>query len=466
MENDLNETSKKNTNRKVKEYFCSECGNVIEKGNNYCENCGKKVEQDHFNVEEEEATPVVEKENNTDSVYEKNHSEETSIAFEEKKGNKEKKIESGTKGKNKKFDLIKLKNNKATIAIISSIITLLVCMIFTITYCNYFVKANSDTETVKKDVTITDTGIAESVSKVYDSVVVVETYVKGQLYATGTGFVYKTDDKYGYILTNNHVIDGGTEIKVVFTDETEETVKVVGSDSYSDIALLAVDKKAVLSVAETGSSEDIKVGDTTFAVGAPLDSTVYSWTVTRGILSGKNRLVEVSTSSSSYFASSSYLMEVLQTDTAINSGNSGGPLCNANGEVIGITNMKIASSSVEGMGFAIPIETAIEYAGKFIDGEAIVRPYLGISMYDMNSGMLSSATGVYVAAVEKGSPADDAGLQKGDIITKVGDVTVESSSYLKYELYKYDIGDKVKFTYTRNNKENTTTITLGSTSAS
>ncbi len=461
MEKEENEISKKNVDRKKKDSFCSECGHIIEEGNNFCENCGNKIEQDYSSdlvVKDIEEVEVEKK--NTKSLHD-------DIDEDDFKDVKDSKLKRKKHSYNdSKIDLDKIKNSKATIAIISSVITLLVCMIFTITYCNYYVKANSTTETVTKDVNITDTGIAESVSKVYDSVVVVETYVKGQLYATGTGFVYKTDDKYGYILTNNHVIADGTEIKVVFTNKKEETVKVVGSDSYSDIALLAVSKDAVISVAETGSSQDIEVGDTTFAVGAPLDSTVYSWTVTRGILSGKNRLVEVSDGGSSYFASSSYLMEVLQTDTAINSGNSGGPLCNANGEVIGITNMKIASSSVEGMGFAIPIETAIEYAQKFINGEAIVRPYLGISMYDMNNSMIDNATGVYVAAVESGSPAANAGLQKGDIITKIGDVSVESSSYLKYELYKYDIGDKVKFTYTRNNKENTTTITLGSTSAS
>lgn len=463
MEKEVNETSKKSTNRKEKEFFCSECGNVIEKGNNYCENCGKKIDENLYRNDTEEFEQGDSEEKSIDI---KNTIEEEDNTFEDLKYSKKKKFKNHLSTAEKKIDLDKLKNNKVVIAIISSTITLLVCMVFTIIYCNYFLNTKSTTETVTKDVTINDTGIAESVSKVYDSVVVVETYVDGQLYATGTGFVYKTDDKYGYILTNNHVIESGTEIKVVFTDKTEETVKVVGSDSYSDIALLAVSKDAVISVAEIGSSEDIKVGDTTFAVGAPLDSAVYSWTVTRGILSGKNRLVEVSTSSSNYFASSSYLMEVLQTDTAINSGNSGGPLCNANGEVIGITNMKIASSSVEGMGFAIPIETATDYADKFINGEAIVRPYLGISMYDMNSGMMGNTNGVYVAAVEKGSPAADAGLQKGDIITKIGDVSVDSSSYLKYELYKYDIGDKVTFTYTRNNKESTTTITLGSTSAS
>ena len=463
MEKEVNETSKKSTSRKEKEFFCSECGNVIEKGNNYCENCGKKIDENYYSNDKEEFEEIKNEEKSIDIL---NNIEEEDNTFKDLNYLKKKKFKNQLKDDKKKINFDKLKNNKAVIVILSSVITLLVCMIFTITYCNYFIKANSTTETVTKDVTINDTGIAESVSKVYDSVVVVETYVNGQLYATGTGFVYKTDDKYGYILTNNHVIESGTEIKVVFTNKKEETVKVVGSDSYSDIALLAVSKDAVISVAETGSSKDIKVGDTTFAVGAPLDSAVYSWTVTRGILSGKNRLVEVSASSSNYFSSSSYLMEVLQTDTAINSGNSGGPLCNANGEVIGITNMKIASSSIEGMGFAIPIKTATEYADKFINGETIVRPYLGISMYDMNSGMMSSTKGVYVATVEKGSPAADAGLQKGDIITKIGDVSASSSSYLKYELYKYDIGDKVTFTYTRNNKESTTTITLGSTSES
>src|SRR5574344_2286922 len=260
---------------------------------------------------------------------------------------------------------------------------------------------------------ITDTGIAESVKKVYDSVVVVETYVNDQLYATGTGFVFKEDDNYGYILTNNHVISNGTTIKVIFTDNTEVEVSVVGSDSYSDIAVLKVNKENVLGIATIGSSTSMNVGDTTFAVGAPVDASTYSWTVTRGILSGKDRVVEVSSSNSTY------VMSVLQTDAAINSGNSGGPLCNANGEVIGITNMKINSSSVEGMGFAIPIETAMEYANNFIDGTPIVRPYIGISMYDLSNSMFSSQSGVYISSVESDSPASKAGLTKGDVITAI-----------------------------------------------
>ena len=198
----------------------------------------------------------------------------------------------------------------------------------------------------------------------------------------------------------------------------------------------------------------MRVGDTTFAVGAPIDSSVYSWTVTRGILSGKERLVEVSTGNTS-----TYVMEVLQTDTAINSGNSGGPLCNSNGEVIGITNMKIASSSIEGMGFAIPIDTAISYADSIISGKSIVRPYLGVSIYDASS-YFNTETGVYIEYVESGSSAAKAGLQKGDKILKIDDTEITSTSYFKYQLYKYNIGDKITITIERNGKEKQITVTL------
>lgn len=357
--------------------------------------------------------------------------------------------------KNKKLNNFFSLKNTGFLIFISVAITIIVCFIIGKVI---FKLSNTTITKLNKDVTITDTGIAEAVEKVYDAVVVVEVYQKGNLYATGTGFVFKKDDKKGYILTNNHVISNGDEVYVIFTDNSKEKVEVVGYDDYSDIAVLSVSQDKVKSVAEIGSSENLKVGDTTFAVGAPLSAEKYSWTVTRGILSGKNRTVEV-TSSNGYGES---VIEVLQTDAAINSGNSGGPLCNANGEVIGITNMKIASSSVEGMGFAIPIETAVDYALKFINKESISRPYLGVTMYDLNAGFYSNITGVYIESVESNGPADKAGLKRGDIITKIDDVEVESSSYLKYELYKHNVGDKITITYIRDNKESLTKVTLGS----
>ena len=196
----------------------------------------------------------------------------------------------------------------------------------------------------------------------------------------------------------------------------------------------------------------MRVGDTTFAVGAPVDSNTFSWSVTRGILSGKNRIVEMSEG----------VIQVLQTDTAINSGNSGGVLCNSNGEVIGVTNMKLASSTVEGMGFAIPIEDAILYADSFIKGEKISRPYLGVSIYDKYANYFSTESeGVFIEYVEKNGSAYKAGLQKGDRILKVNGKEITSASLFKYELYKYRIGDKIKITIERDGKEKTVEVTLG-----
>ena len=336
--------------------------------------------------------------------------------------------------------------------IFSSLITLILCLLLGGIFYNYYLKnLVIKTTKIESEVTVTDTGIADAVEKVYNAVVVVETYLNDRAYSTGTGFVFKTDDKYGYILTNYHVIDKTNSVKVTFTNKETVEAKIVGSDEYSDIAVLAVDKKNVIQVAQIAKSEDMRLGDTTFAVGAPVDSSVYSWSVTRGILSGKDRLVEEENG----------IMKVLQTDTAINEGNSGGPLCNSNGEVIGITNMKIASSSIEGMGFAIPIDDAIKYANSIIDGKKISRPYLGVSIYDANS-FFNPKKGVFIESVEENSAADKAGLKSGDKIIKVNDVEVSNTSYFRYELYKYNIGDKIKITVERDGKEKDFNVTLTS----
>ena len=235
---------------------------------------------------------------------------------------------------------------------------------------------------------------------------------------------------------------------------------------------IRVSKNDVIAVCEIGSSTKMRVGDTTFAVGAPIDSSVYSWTVTRGILSGKNRLVEVTGTN----RNNSFIMEVLQTDAAINSGNSGGPLCNSNGEVIGVTNMKLASSQIEGMGFAIPIEDATEYAESIISGKGVERPYLGVSLSDyymdnsnQNSGFFSFfnnyaniKTGVFVQTVEKDGAADKAGVKVGDNIKKVNNTAVEDVSHFKYELYKYNIGDTITLTVERDGSTKELKVTLAS----
>ena len=303
---------------------------------------------------------------------------------------------------------------------------------------------------IEKEVSITDEGIADAVDKVYDSVVIVKTYRRNQLYATGTGFVYKKTNGIYYLLTNYHVIQDGDKVEVVFTDNSTEQVTVKGGDKYSDIAVLTYDSTGTRPIAKVGSSIDMRVGDTVFAIGSPLDSSVYSWSVTRGVLSGKDRKVEVSTTNTS---ANDWIMQVLQTDAAINSGNSGGPLCNSNGEVIGINNMKLITSGVEGMGFAIPIEEAAAYADAIINGKNITRPTLGITMAENKNGVL-------VSEVRANSVAANAGLQKGDVITAINDEKVVNMASLKYALYKYEVGDTVTIHYLRNGKAQTTKMKL------
>ena len=199
--------------------------------------------------------------------------------------------------------------------------------------------------------------LAPAVEKIYDAVVVVQGYVKNNLSSTGTGFVYKVDDKYGYILTNHHVIDSMESVTVTMTDESKEEATVLGSDQYLDLAVLRISKENITLVATIGSSEDMNLGDTVFTVGSPMGYT-YRGSVTSGILSGKDRMVSVAVSGSN----NDWIMRVLQIDASINPGNSGGPLLNVNGEVIGICSMKLVNDDIEGMGFAIPIEYAMSHA--------------------------------------------------------------------------------------------------------
>lgn len=315
---------------------------------------------------------------------------------------------------------------------------------------------------LEKEVTVTDNGIADAVDKVYDSVVVVSTVKNNKIIASGTGFVYDTDNTSAYLLTNYHVIEGGTSFYVSFTNGQIYETKYLGGDKYSDIAVLSIEKEKIISVIEIGNSENARMGDTVFAIGAPLDDA-YSWSVTRGILSGKNRLVEVSLSNSYY---NDYVMSVLQTDTAINSGNSGGPLSNSNGQVIGITSLKFASDGVEGMGFAIPIETALEYAEMIRSGQKIERPKVGLDLLNVSNAMYTRkyssivedaniSYGVIVTNVDPGSSAQFAGLQDGDIIIQFNDEKIKSIAYFKYALYSCKIGETADLKIIRDNREMT-----------
>lgn len=319
----------------------------------------------------------------------------------------------------------------------------------------------------EKKVEVVDTGIAESVDKVKDSVVVVQTFNGDNLVSTGTGFVYDTDEDSAYIMTNHHVIESAETIKITYSDDSEANATIVGSDEYADIAVLSVNKDSIKTVATLGNSSEIRLGDTVFTIGSPM-GIEFRGTVTRGILSGKDRLVSVNVKSSS----ADWIMNVMQTDAAINPGNSGGPLCNINGEVIGINSLKIVEDTIEGLGFAIPIEDAINYANDLREKGSISRPYVGVSMINATSTMQLAyegirldrdvREGVVVVVVEDGSPAYEAGLAKGDVIVKVGEHKVSDVAQFRYRLYSYSPEETIEIIAIRDGKERTFKVRLKS----
>lgn len=358
--------------------------------------------------------------------------------------------------------------NKAFTAVLLLII---LCLLVLSSYL-YFNKSEN-IKTITKDRTISETKVTEesiesAIAKVYDSVLYVEVLNNnGEALSSGTGFVYGKDDKYGYVLTNAHVVSTGTNVKGKLTNDKEVNLEILGTDTYTDLAVLRMDAKDVLQVASIGKSSNIKVGNTVFTVGSPMGKE-YSGTVTKGILSGKDRLIESSTSNLQN--NESYIVKVLQTDAAISPGNSGGPLVDLAGDVIGINSLKLIDEKVEGMGFAIPIEDAMNYVDILEKGEAIKRPIIGVQIIDMTNEYLlyrygirktsDVNDGIILVKVNDNYPAAQAGLKDGDIITKVNENKVSTTAQFKYELYKYNIGDTITITYYRNNKEETAKIKL------
>lgn len=322
----------------------------------------------------------------------------------------------------------------------------------------YLYKNNNDINneaTIKTTKIVEENDLTSAIKEVYDSVVIIESYNNDQLVGTGTGFVYKKDENYGYILTNHHVISKSETIKIVDNYNNKIEAELLGIDDYSDIAVLSIKKEYVIQVAKIGSSTDLALGNTLFTVGSPLGVN-YQGSVTKGILSGKNRTVSVGTSDNQY------IMEVLQTDAAINPGNSGGPLVNINGEVIGINSMKLIEDKIEGMGFAIPIEIAMTSVDFLEKGEKVERPVIGIEVIDVNnkySLYLNKITieddvkeGLVIISVKDDYPAKKSGLEKGDIISKINGNSVKDMAEFRHVLYKSKIGDKITISYYRNGK--------------
>lgn len=304
-----------------------------------------------------------------------------------------------------------------------------------------------------------ESDLKNAISKVYDSVVYIQVEsisnrtLGGVQVASGSGFVYKKDGKDAYILTNNHVISGASKITVSFINGKDVEATLVGSDEFTDVAVLKVNADDVVAVASLGKSEDIEVGDTVFTVGSPLGKE-YMGTITKGIVSGVSRMVNIR------LESGSYIMETIQTDATINSGNSGGPLCNILGQVIGITSSKLIGDGVEGMGFSIPMATVNAIIDKLEAGKEIERPYLGVQLADVNNAYnlqyyyninisKNVKYGALLGYVEKGKPADNAGLQIGDVVIEMDGKKIEDSSHFRYELYKHKVGDTIKVKYYR-----------------
>ena len=278
--------------------------------------------------------------------------------------------------------------------------------------------------------------------------------------ASGSGIIISED---GYILTNNHVINSSSSssnsyyqiteannLKVtLYNDDTEYDAKVVGSDSQTDLAVIKIEKTG-LTAAELGDSSQVQVGEFAMAIGNPLN---MASTVTTGVISATNRTI----------TSDNVTYKVIQTDAAINSGNSGGALINADGKVIGINTLKLSGTGIEGIGFAIPINSTIDVYKELINNGKISRPYIGITGIDLDEATAKKnnlVEGVYVKSIENFSAAEKAGVQAGDVIIQADGTDIKTMEELNTIKNKHSVGDKLTIKVNRNGKEKELTLTL------
>lgn len=310
-----------------------------------------------------------------------------------------------------------------------------------------------------------ETAITQSVQRVGPAVVTVVGTIPGQQTffgftgdqtVSGSG-VFITDQ--GYILTNNHVVENTKQVSIVLSDGTEEQATIVGTDPYSDIAVLKTDGK-VPAVATLGNSDALDPGESVIAIGSPLGN--FKNTVTVGVVSATGRSIDT--------GNGYQIEDLIQTDAAINHGNSGGPLVNLSGEVIGINTLIVRNTNggdvAEGLGFAIPANTAQAIAQQIIQLGYFSRPYMGINYQPIDPNIaarynLPVQWGVYITDVAANSPASDAGLQKGDIITKLGDIALDETHAYVNTLFTFKPGDQITLNVMRNGKDMQVQVTLG-----
>ena len=296
-----------------------------------------------------------------------------------------------------------------------------------------------------------------------------DTYEEGDLdeAGTGSGAVYRTDGDQAFVFTNNHVVAGSDAIEVMFSDGEIVEAEIVGADEYTDLAVLSIDAEHVESVAEFGDSKELTLGEPAIAVGSPLGGD-FALSVTSGVVSGVNRTVPVDNDRDGTI---DWEMTAIQTDAAINPGNSGGPLVNVNGQVIGINSMKISSNVVEGMGFAIPSNDAVNIINELETNGEINRPVLGVSLLDsnlLNDQQIAEITGsnepidqgAIVVEVASDSAAAEADIQAGDVFTSFNSEPVKNSMELKQAVYTTRIGDTVEAEIIRDGEPMTVSITM------
>jgi serine protease Do len=313
-----------------------------------------------------------------------------------------------------------------------------------------------------------ETTITQSVERVGPAVVTVVGTIPGQIsffgntgdqMVSGSGVFIS---QQGYLLTNNHVVEGTQDVSVILSDGTQEKAVVVGTDRYSDIAVLKVDGR-VPAVATLGNSDALKPGETVIAIGSPLGN--FKNTVTVGVVSATGRSIDTGRG---------YQVEdLIQTDAAINQGNSGGPLLNLAGEVIGINTLIVRNTGsgavAEGLGFAVPMNTASTVAAQIMQKGYFSRPFMGVSFQPITPDVAAAYNlpvkwGIYITEVALNSPASNAQIQRGDIIVKLGDIPLDETHAYVNILYTYKPGDQLTVVLMRDGEEISTQVTLGESS--
>lgn len=301
---------------------------------------------------------------------------------------------------------------------------------------------------ISKIVSEFETDVTRVVSEVNDKVVSVVQTKNNKISGSGTGVIYAIENNKNYIVTNHHVIENAQEIIVKLANGEEVKATLLGSDPYTDLALLEVEGDYKLEAFSIGDSSRVNVGEFVVAIGSPL-GVEFSNTTTFGIISGKDRLVPVDLNNDGV---SDWDMVVMQTDAAINPGNSGGALVNMSSELIGINSLKISSEKIEGMGFSIPINEVLPIVQQIKDNGKVIYPLIGISaiaideispIYRLQLGIDDDVSGVLIIDVSLGAAAYKAGIQKDDIVTSFDGVQVKDFKGFRKELYKKQPKDTV-----------------------